>query len=75
MHTSARMLSQVLASRAFERTNDSWLCGDKRLFAVPQQVANINSKDIVYIGHHLSSTYAPLARNNFMGCSERWGQL
>jgi len=41
----------------------------------PQQVANINKKDIVYIGHHLSSTYAPLARNNFMGCSERWGEL
>jgi len=24
------------------------------------------------VGHHLSSTYAPLDQNNFMGCRERY---
>lgn len=35
------------------------------------QLAKINSSTIVYIGHHLSSTFAPIESNNFMGCKQR----
>jgi hypothetical protein len=35
----------------------------------------MNQKDVVYVRHHLGTTYPPLQRNDFVGCHERCGQL
>jgi hypothetical protein len=35
------------------------------------QLAKINNQTIVYVGHHLSSTFAPLKDNGFQGCKLR----
>jgi hypothetical protein len=35
------------------------------------QVASINRKGVVYVGHHMSSFYAPLEWNDFIGCRQR----